>query len=206
MISVRYRAPGLALPWREGEFCVLDIETTGLDPVNDRIVSYGAVLVSGGRILGSESKYGLVNPETDVCPESVVIHALTKSELSAAPTIDECLDDILSLLDGRVLVAHSAWMEVDFLKAAAKRVHRKFRVPVVDTAVLSRGRLDLPDLPADHDVSLEYASTAFGLPVHTPHHALGDAMTTAQLFLALSSGLSRNGTCTVRDLIAMSKR
>ncbi|WP_394525464.1 PolC-type DNA polymerase III [Paenarthrobacter nicotinovorans] len=206
MIYGRIKTAELDLSWRDAEFCVLDIETTGLDPANDRIVSYGAVPVREGRILSSEAKYSLVNPETDVCGESVRIHALTTRELADAPTIGECLEDILSLLDGRILVAHSAWMETDFLKSAARRLRRKLKISVIDTAVLARKQLDVPDLPADYDLALEYAADALGLPVHTPHHALGDAMTTAQLFIALCSQLSQSRPCTVRELTALSRR
>jgi DNA polymerase III subunit epsilon len=47
-----------------------------------------------------------------------------------------------------------------------------------------------------------------GLPVHTPHHALGDAFTTAQLFLALATRLERGQAgrpLTVRELCSISR-
>jgi DNA polymerase-3 subunit epsilon len=53
-------------------------------------------------------------------------------------------------------------------------------------------------------VSLEYAATALGLPVHSPHHALGDAVTTASLFIALAARLERGATLTTSELIRLS--
>ncbi|GAA4711491.1 hypothetical protein [Phytohabitans rumicis] len=37
-------------PWREAEFCVLDLETTGLDLRRDEIVAYGAAIVRPGPV------------------------------------------------------------------------------------------------------------------------------------------------------------
>jgi DNA polymerase-3 subunit epsilon len=56
------------------------------------------------------------------------------------------------------------------------------------------------------DTSLEHASTMLNLPVHAPHTALGDAMTTAQLFLALAHRLPRNQVVSVADLHDLSRR
>jgi DNA polymerase-3 subunit epsilon len=193
--------------WRLAEYCVMDLETTGLDPVRDRIISYGLVPVVDGRIMTSEAIYSLVNPGITVTRESVMVHALRQCDVAEAPNIDDCFDEILAMLEGRILVAHSAWIEVSFLSEAAKRRKTKIRPVVVDTAVLA-GRLLLANswLPSGHDISLEYASAVLGLPAHTPHHALGDAMTTAQLFLALSARLAASGDVTVGKLLELSQR
>jgi len=45
-------------------------------------------------------------------------------------------------------------------------------------------------------VPLGEAARRFGLPVHRPHHALGDALTTAPLFLAVATGLEADGVRT----------
>ena len=47
----------------------------------------------------------------------------------------------------------------------------------------------------------EWLATALGLPVVDPHHALGDAVTTAQVFLVLASRLSGRGYDTARSLV-----
>jgi DNA polymerase-3 subunit epsilon len=41
---------------------------------------------------------------------------------------------------------------------------------------------------------------SLGLPTHRPHHALGDALTTAQVFVALATHLNAFSTETVRSL------
>ena len=45
--------------------------------------------------------------------------------------------------------------------------------------------------PAEISPGLSEAASAFGLPVHRLHEAGGEALTTAQLFMALASKLDR---------------
>lgn len=192
--------------WKETEYCALDLETTGLDPARDRVVSFGAVPVVGGRVVTSSSLYSLVNPMTAVGREAVVVHSLRACDLDRAPRLEECLDQLLEMLSGRVLVAHSAWVETGFLREALRRRGRRFPLPVIDTAVLAQRTLSLPRVRDGYDVSLEYATAAAGLPAHTPHHALGDAVTTAQLFIALAARRSQREYCTASTLLRLSRR
>jgi len=61
------------------------------------------------------------------------------------------------------------------------------------TGIASRGSVREPDL--------EWLAGELGLPAVNPHHALSDAITTAQVFLALMSRLSRLGYSTARDFV-----
>jgi len=194
----------LDCPWQNADFCVVDIETTGLNCRRDRIISFGAVPVSGGRAIVAESTYTLIKPECRISEESIKIHALRQSDLVDAPTLDECLDDLSSALDGRFLVAHSAWIERGFLRRALKPHGIRLLQPILDTATLAQRCLGITPDPGGHQISLEYASSMLGLPAHTPHHALGDAMTTAQLFLALAGRISADRPLSVADLAALS--
>lgn len=80
-------------------------------------------------------------------------------------------------------------------------------VPVVDTAALSRAA-GLTDTPDGYEPPLELLARQLNLPVYTPHHALGDAMTTALVFLALIARLAPHTTApqTVRDLAVLNHR
>ncbi|MDT2006631.1 3'-5' exonuclease [Rhodococcus opacus] len=189
--------------WREVEYLVIDIETTGLDPRRDALVSYGAVPIREGRIKTTEGAYSLVNPRRDVPAKSVRVHGLRAQDLFDAPSAEECFARLLPLMEGRILVAHAAWIERGFLRRIFKSSKTPFHYPVVDTAELARHVLSLEPRPGAA-VSLEYAATSLRLPVHTPHHALGDAMTTAELFLLLTNRLDAHGDLSARKLLQMS--
>ena len=192
-------------PWRDAEFVVVDLETTGLDLRRDEIVSYGAVVVRHGRALAGSSVYGLVRPTRPVSRESVEVHALRLEDLAGAPTLAECAPRLVELLTGRVLVAHAAWVERAFLGRALGAGGARLEGPVVDTAALAREALAVRD-GEEGEPQLERLVTSLGLPVHTPHHALGDALTTANLFLALVGRLETREPQTVRSLTVATRR
>jgi DNA polymerase-3 subunit epsilon len=190
--------------WRMARFCVIDIETTGLDPARDEIVSVGVAEVVQGRI-SSHTFYRVIHPLRSVSEEAMRIHSLTSEELAEAPMIGEVVAPLTSFLAGSFLVAHAAWFERAFLDRTLKPFGERLPDHLVDTAALAR-RLGLAPPASDREPSLEALSLRLGLPVHTPHHALGDAMTTAQLLLAFAARLmaARKGL-TVADLLSLSR-
>jgi DNA polymerase-3 subunit epsilon len=202
---LRARRPAsVDVDWRADTFVVIDLETTGLDPRRDHIVSYGAVPIRDGRVKTAESVYGLVHVPGDVPATSVKFHNLRTQDLDGAPPLADCVAALDELMDGHPVVAHCAWIERSFLRKAFRRSHLPFSSSMVDTAVLAHHVLDL-DLAPDQVVALEYAAIALGLPVHSPHHALGDAVTTASLFIALAGRLERDRTVTTAALLQMSE-
>ena len=201
----RPRRPVTAdLDWRMDTFVAIDLETTGLDPRRDHIVSYGAVPVRDGRVRTSESVYGLVHVPHDVPASSVKFHGLRTQDLDGAPPLAECVTILDELIGDHPVVAHCAWVERSFLRKAFRHSYLTFNSPIVDTAVLARHILDV-HLEPGQSVSLEYATTALGLPVHSPHHALGDAVTTASLFIALAGQLERGEILTTSNLLQLSE-
>jgi DNA polymerase-3 subunit epsilon len=195
--------PDARTPWREAPFAVVDLELTGLDPGEHEIVSYAAVPVEAGRILVSKVRSGMVRPERMPSADTIRIHGLRESDLAGAPALDEVLDELLEALTGRVLVAHSAPVETGFLGAALQARGLKLRNPVVDTAHLGVELARLRREP-EPDRGLSEVARWLGLPVHRPHHAEGDALTTAQAFLALATHLEAFGPVTVGSLVRIS--
>lgn len=193
-------------PWREAAFCVVDLELSGLDARTDEIISYGAVPVDNGRLGADGALYGLVRPRRALPEASVLIHGIRMMDLEGAPFVEEAIGPLVEAMAGRVLVAHAAGIERAFLGAALRRVGGRLRTPVIDTEVLGRllmaerGVLPPPFLPLGELVAY------LGLPEHRPHHALSDAVTTAQAFLALATHLEDVGTATVRSMVHAPER
>jgi DNA polymerase-3 subunit epsilon len=136
------------------------------------------------------------------------VHGLRAADLAGAPPLDAVLDDLVGLLADRVLVAHAAWVERAFLARALRPRGLRLGRAVVDTAGLARA-CGLADPRAEHEPALETTARRLGLPVHTPHHALGDAFTTAEVFLALATRLEgpdrERAPLTVRRLRSLSR-
>jgi DNA polymerase-3 subunit epsilon len=183
----RAELPAAMTPWRRAGFCVVDLETTGLDPRRDEIISFAAIPVDEGRVRPGGLVAELVRPRRMPRPDTMRIHGLRPADLETAPTLEEALDRLLAALSGRMLVAHVAWVEERFLERALRGHGVRRRGEAIDTAGLAEAVLG-PD-PTGDPLPLSAVATRLGLPVHRPHHADGDALTTAQVFIALAGRL-----------------
>ena len=126
------------------------------------------------------------------------IHAVRDRDLTHAMPVERCADTLARSLSGRVVVAHAAWIELSLVNRALRTRGLRFTGPVLDTAVMARAAGNAP-LAGAGEPALEALAMRLGLPVHAPHHAPGDALTTAQLMLALASRLEVTAPYT-RDL------
>jgi len=173
--------------WREVSYCAIDVETTGLDLRRDSIVSIGSVGISGGRIVCRDSYYSLIRPACPVSVASMRIHCLRPADLENAPAAQDVGQEVARNLAGRIVIAHAAWIERAFLSRLLRQAGRRFAAPVIDTAALARALGYARGGSHGREPSLELLARQLGLPVYAPHHALGDAVTTAAVFLALAT-------------------
>ncbi len=190
-------------PWREVEYAVVDLETTGLNLRTDCIASYGVAVVREGRVAVADNIYGLVRPDCALSPAAMTIHHLLPGDLAAAPALASAVPVLAAALDNRVLVAHAAWIEKAFLTRAFAEHGHRLRVPIIDTAALARA-VGLQSANCRGEPNLEVMAIELGLPVVSPHHALGDATTTAIVFLALAARLQARGYASARELVDLS--
>jgi DNA polymerase-3 subunit epsilon len=188
--------PVRSAPWREASFIAIDVETTGLDRARDEVISFAGIPIESARIITGESVHGLVRPRTTSTSASFRIHRLGADDLAAAPRAPEALAALAALLPGRTPVVHASWVERTFLRKAGCPLPRR----IVDTAVLWR-LLSIERGERDPGTcSLSMIAAALGLPAHRPHEAEGDALTAAQVFLAMATHLEARGHVTVRAL------
>ncbi|PYG04381.1 MULTISPECIES: exonuclease domain-containing protein [Thioalkalivibrio] len=179
--------PAPSQPVARTRFLAVDIETTGLDPQRDAILSIGWVALDGTSIDLATAGHVLVRPQREVPEQSAVIHGITDHRAATGGTPGEALDALFRALDGRVLIAHHAALELGFLARACER-HYGTRPPlaVVDTlrlAETSRRRAGRP-IPA-RGLRLHVLRGEYNLPARRTHDALLDALGAAELFAAL---------------------
>jgi DNA polymerase-3 subunit epsilon len=186
--------------WDDVVYWVLDLETGGLDPARDPVLSVGMVPVRDGIVKVGESFYSLIKADGRVGSDSVMVHHILPGELAGAPPQDEVVEEIDSRLREGVLVVHFAAMDVPFLRRLYKGVGRPWPRPrIVDTAALAdRLSRRLFEDSSEATADLSQIRAHLGLPRYTEHHALSDALATAELFLVLRH---RADARTLRDLI-----
>jgi DNA polymerase III subunit epsilon len=190
-------------PWREAEWCAVDLELTGLHR-SDEIIAIGAVPIRDGALILGEAMYTLARPEHPPKHAAVLIHKLRSVDLREAPPLDDAIDRLLETLTGRVPVFHTAMVERAFLGRELRR--RRLRLPDdADTEVLGRLWLRHRDGTTPAGLPLARLAAALGQPGEDPHHALGDALTTAKAFIALASHLDAESPQTVGTLQAAAR-
>ncbi|MGK2858220.1 MAG: 3'-5' exonuclease [Thermoanaerobaculia bacterium] len=183
--------------WNEIEYWALDLETSGLDPRSDQILSVGMVPIRDGVICWGDHFYSLVLPGTwdNLDGDAVGIHHILPEELRGAPPLETILLEIeMRLSGGAAMVFHHAPFDLGFLRQAFQSLGRRWRSPaVVDTRVLvsrfEERQQQLVPYAAPITRQLSELVQLFNLPPYTAHHALGDALATAELFLALRARL-----------------
>lgn len=193
-------------PWDSVTYWALDLETGGLDPRNDPILSVGMVPIRGGGIRLGEAWASLVRPEeaSEIDPSSIHAHHLLPGEVRDAPPASAVLAEVDRRLREGALVVHHAALDVGFLQRAYRRLGLRWPAPpVVDTVALlikaaKRARFLDPDAPGhEPELNLLAARRRLGLPDYGQHDALVDAIAAAELFLVLRRQV---GAKRLRDL------
>jgi DNA polymerase-3 subunit epsilon len=189
--------------WRDLEYVALDLETTGTDPRSEEIVSFGWVLLRGASIELSTATRRIVRPTKAMPETSAVIHAITDDEAERGEPACAVLQDLLGVLAGRVLVAHYAPTERDFVDAACRRCFgHGLLVPIVDTLALAQRRaLRQGQVPARGELRLAALRARYNLPTYGSHDALVDAIAAAELFLAQAEEMSGPQPVRLRQLL-----
>ena len=193
------RAPKPGTPWREAQWCAIDLELTGLQR-SDEIIAIGAVPIRDGALMLGEALYTLARPDRPPKHASILVHKLRSADLRQAPSLDDAIDRLLETMAGRVPVFHTAMVERTFLGRELRR--RRLRLPAdADTEALGRLWLGHRDGVMPGGLPLARLAAALNQPGEDPHHALGDALTTGKAFIALASHLDTIEPQTVGRLV-----
>src|SRR5690554_1740000 len=149
-------------------FAFIDVETTGINPVADRIIEVGIVRVENGKVVHKFQT--LVNPHSFVPPEIVQLTGISTIQLERAPDFTEIQGQIKEVLDGAIFVAHNARFDYEFVKNEFKRNGNSFTSKVLCTVKLSRKLF--PSLPRHN---LDTIIQHFAITAEKRHRAFDDA-------------------------------
>lgn len=191
------------LDYRAVEYLAVDLETTGLDPKADDILSVGFVTIRGNRIDLSTAQHRLVRPTQAIPESSAIIHQITDDQAAQGEELEAVLRDFLVELRGKVLVAHHAWVELSFLGTACRRLFgRGLLVPTVDTQRIAKRGFDRrQQVIKPGALRLHALGDQFNLPRYLAHNALSDALAAAELFVAQAAFSDGGRGCALRQFL-----
>lgn len=171
------------------DYCVIDIETTGLNPAYDEIIEVGAVKVQEGKIIDKFSS--LIKPTAPVSGFVSELTGITNEMLVGAPSACDVLHDFLRFVGSSIIVGHNVNFDINFLYDNSMALLEQFvKNDFVDTMRISRYLLrDLPHHRLGDLVNY------YNLPDIGAHRVLCDCMQTHYVLCGLrSDAIDKYGT------------
>jgi len=167
------------------DFTALDIETTGLDPKQDKIIEVAAVKVRNGRIV--DEYQSLLSPGRRLEERITELTGITDDMLTDAPMPAQVIEELLQFIGGDILLGHSIMFDYSFVKRAAVDLsilqgenYDFDKMQGLDT--LKIARIYLPELESR---SLPFLCKHFGIP-QKAHRAMEDIRATVMLYEKLA--------------------
>lgn len=178
--------------WAKASLAVIDFETTGLDPEQDRVLEMGIVQFDDG-VLSARHNY-LINPGIPVPEESRAVHGITDEELKDAPRFSQIADEVLGHLRGRLPVAYNADFDKRFLLAEFSRVntplHGDLPPAVNKETVWVDPLVWVRELHREHKGhKLVDVCERLGIALDNAHRASDDAEATGRVLLRLAQDM-----------------
>lgn len=165
-------------------FIAFDVETTGLDPLLDRIIEISAVVFENFVPVRSFST--LINPERKIPSSASSVNGIYDSDVQDAPLENIAIPRFCkfigdSTLSGDcVLVAHNAVFDIKFLLYALSRNGVDADICFQDTLYMARQWG--PDTP---DCKLGTLAAHYGILQESAHRAEDDARVCGEIFVKL---------------------
>jgi predicted DnaQ family exonuclease/DinG family helicase len=160
-------------------FVALDLELTPLPGNRHRVIEIAAVRFSGSE--ATENFCTLIDPQCEITRRVEALTGIRRSDVQDAPRLEAIIPQLLAFLGDDPIVGQSVNLDIERL--ADSGVH--LRNPAYDTFELAS--LLLPGLPS---YDLQSIARSLDVPVEAEHRALGDALVTARVFLALVEQVS----------------
>ena len=181
---------------QDATFVVVDVETTGMDPVTDRITEIAMMKIKGSALQDEFST--LINPLIPI-PEFITrLTGIDDLMVRDAPPAREVAPYIAEFLGDAVFVAHNAPFDWGFIRQTLHR-ERDIDARNRQLCTVRLSRRILPSLPSK---SLDPVTRALNIHIPERHRASGDAYATALVLIKFLSFLQKSaGLRTVDELI-----
>lgn len=160
-------------------YAVVDLETTGTNPKEDRIFQFGCVLIQEGEIVGRFATD--INPDRPISKQIQHLTQVDNRKVKHAPYFEDVAETIYQLLSDTVFVAHNIHFDYRFLSAELMRCGLpELTLNGIDTVELAQ-----IFLPTEVSFRLGDLAESLAFTHDMPHQADSDAEVTAKLFLTI---------------------
>lgn len=180
-------------------YAVVDIETTGTNPKEDRIIQFGCVMIESGRIT---SRFSIdIHPGRKISKQIQHLTGITNQRVQKAPYFEDVAQTIYNLLADTIFVAHNIYFDYNFLNHELMRCGLpSLKIPGIDTVELAQ-----IFLPTEPSFRLADLSESLGFIHENPHQADSDAEVTGQLLLLIEERMRKLPIITLEQIARLSR-
>lgn len=170
--------------WKDLTLAVVDVETTGLDPLEDRITEIGIIRFENRAVVET---YGqLVNPGMPIPEESTRITGISDEDVKDAPSFEEIAEEVHQRLQGVGIVAYNLSFDRSFIRRELERCGLEWpdESPTLDPLIFAR-----QFFKNQRRKNLGTICKLLGIPLEEAHRATHDATVTGHVLYAFAERL-----------------
>ncbi len=163
-------------------YLVIDFETTGLNSMMDNILSVATVPIDNLTLDISKAWHQFVAEQQEIKEDTVIINHILPQMLNGAETLDDTMNKLFELMQGRTLIAHGSTIEKRFILHYLNVRYNLSQFPLfwLDTLKIERSLCQ----DNENNYQLSHIRNKYNLPEYIGHNALIDAISAGELFLA----------------------
>lgn len=193
----------LGTPVSDTRYVVVDVETSGLNLMEDRLISIGAVAVVGGKIALGDSFYVVLQQQAASEKGNILLHGIgTSAQLEGVPPVDALLAFLDYLGKAPLIAFHVTFDETMIRRALREHLGFSFKHPWLDLAYVMPGLN--PALSKKYRALDDWIGH-FGIRIDVRHNALADALATAQLLQVALAQTGKNNLVDFAELRNLEK-
>lgn len=187
----------------DARYVVVDVETTGLNLLQDKLISIGAVAIVHGKIVMSDSFYVVLKQQVASDKGNILVHGISTSvQRQGMPAIEALLAFLEYLGKSPLIAFHVTFDETMIKRALREYLGHSFKHAWLDMAYVMPS---LNSTLANKYHALDEWIGHFHIENDARHNALADALVTAQLFQVAQSQAVHKGVTSFKELMALEK-
>ncbi len=170
------------------EIVSLDLETTGLNPKKDEILSIGAVKIKDNKILINESFEIFTKPLKKIDHKSIKIHHIRPCDIENGVDIRVAIEKLLNFIEGRAIVGYYINFDYEMISKYTKQfIGSKLPNKTIELSSMYYKRKKKNSAYDFIDLKFDTILKELDIPKLYKHDALNDAIMSAMIYLKLKN-------------------
>ena len=157
------------------KYSIIDLETTGLNALGQKIIEIAIINYDGNII--EEVFSVLIHPEKFISHGITMITGITNEMVTNSPKFYQVAKKVVEMTEDRIFVGHNVFFDYRFLQKEFQDLGFSYRRDVFCTSKVSRSVF-----PGLESYSLKSLCTEFKISRKSVHRALSDAEECLEIF------------------------